>query len=203
MEQKITERDVIRGRIQVATMLFLITLILLLVAYMLGLPNWANFRQSLQVSWSVVGLGLVLTPVCIFLAHGIKLLQLMYVGMDKELDQPEPELSNSTHWFVAFSSGLPEEILFRGVLLPILGIWGSSLVFAVMHVDERKDLPYGLYTFVYGLIFGLMYQWTGNLWVPIIVHVLNNYFAGNPPQWWTDQVMRVYLRVLGEQVGDK
>lgn len=75
--------------------------------------------------------------------------------------------------------GLSEELLFRGVALPTLGLVASSLLFGVSHLlPERKYWPYPVWATVIGLVLGIAAQITGNLLVPVIAHVLNNWLSG-------------------------
>lgn len=83
-----------------------------------------------------------------------------------------------------------EELLFRGIIQKYAikltnnghaGVWIASILFSGIHMQFEGFLPrLGL-----GLVMGYSYLWTKNLWVPIILHFLNNsipvmgiYFAG-------------------------
>lgn len=71
--------------------------------------------------------------------------------------------------------GLGEEILFRGVLQPEIGLLAASLVFGLMHSGlSRRLLPYGLWATVVGALLGSLYLATGNLWGCIAAHALTN-----------------------------
>jgi membrane protease YdiL (CAAX protease family) len=78
---------------------------------------------------------------------------------------------------------ISEELLFRGFLLlsfarTRLWFWGaatiSSALFAFAHAAGNFDMlalaPY----FCSGLIFSLALLWTGSLWIPIALHVMQN-----------------------------
>lgn len=70
---------------------------------------------------------------------------------------------------------LVEEVLFRGLLLPAWSarwgtrsaVVGSSLIFAVLHVDVIGG-------FVFGLVVALVYLRTRRLLVPLVIHITNN-----------------------------
>ena len=73
-----------------------------------------------------------------------------------------------------------EEFAFRGVLLSALrkhgmgfAIVASALVFAFAHGDFSSVV----FAFFAGLVFGFLYVRTGNLWVSICIHALNNGIA--------------------------
>ncbi len=71
--------------------------------------------------------------------------------------------------------GLGEELLFRGVLQPEIGLPAASLVFGLMHSGlSRRLLSYGLWATLVGALLGGLYLATGNLWGSIAAHALVN-----------------------------
>ena len=78
---------------------------------------------------------------------------------------------------LAGASSLGEEMFFRGALLPALpgGLWLSSLLFALPHIGPgARFLPWTASALVMGLLFGAMFQLTGDLVAPITAHFLIN-----------------------------
>ena len=76
---------------------------------------------------------------------------------------------------LAFASGLAEEMFFRGALQPRVGLVAASFLFAVLHFLPRRSLlPWTAFALVAGLLFGVLFQWTGNLIAPVIAHVVVN-----------------------------
>ncbi|MEX0811638.1 MAG: CPBP family intramembrane glutamic endopeptidase [Chitinophagales bacterium] len=82
-------------------------------------------------------------------------------------------------FMVALLPGIGEELLFRGVLQkllgrlyknPHLGIIGAALIFSFIHFQFYGFLP----RMALGVLFGYLYYWSGNLWYPIIAHVVHN-----------------------------
>jgi membrane protease YdiL (CAAX protease family) len=72
---------------------------------------------------------------------------------------------------IAFASSVGEEILFRGAIQPLLGVWFTSLLFALMHVDpEGKSWGWTVWAFLGGLVMGGAALATGSLWAPIMIH---------------------------------
>ena len=71
-----------------------------------------------------------------------------------------------------------EEALFRGILYPAikqtghprLALWGSSLLFAAVHMNAVSFVPLALLA----LVLTLLYERTDNLLAPIAAHVLFN-----------------------------
>jgi membrane protease YdiL (CAAX protease family) len=77
---------------------------------------------------------------------------------------------------LAALSSVGEELLFRGVLLPLLGLWGSSLLFGAVHfVPQRDWLPWALLAAVVGLLFGALALATGSVVAPVAAHFVVNW----------------------------
>lgn len=75
---------------------------------------------------------------------------------------------------VAVVSGFCEEVLFRGVMQPKLGLPTASFIFALLHCPSPRFFSYGVWVFVAGLLLGWSFSATGNLWVPISAHCVSN-----------------------------
>jgi membrane protease YdiL (CAAX protease family) len=80
---------------------------------------------------------------------------------------------------VALIPAFGEEMLFRGVIQRLMheitknihwAVIISALVFSAFHIQFYGFLP----RFLLGLMLGYLYVFTGSLWVPIIVHFVNN-----------------------------
>ncbi len=77
--------------------------------------------------------------------------------------------------WLALLSGVGEELLFRGALLPWWGLAGSSLAFGVLHVGPaRRFLGWTLWASVLGALLGEICQITGRIEGAILAHVLIN-----------------------------
>jgi uncharacterized protein len=75
-----------------------------------------------------------------------------------------------------------EELLFRGVIQRIFaewtknvhwGIWISAILFSSLHFQFYGFVPRALL----GAIFGYLFVWSGNLWLPVLAHFINNTVA--------------------------
>ncbi len=78
---------------------------------------------------------------------------------------------------IAIVPGFCEEFLFRGAILSNLlpfgrsnAIFISALMFALMHQNPAQIF----YTFVAGILLGIVYERTGSIWNTTILHILNN-----------------------------
>ncbi|MCZ6473676.1 MAG: CPBP family intramembrane metalloprotease [SAR324 cluster bacterium] len=74
-------------------------------------------------------------------------------------------------------SAFGEEILFRGVLHPRLGLWPTALLFGFFHFPYRRWLlPWTGFALVLGVSMGLLTDWFGSLWPALLLHFMVNYF---------------------------
>ena len=85
------------------------------------------------------------------------------------------KLNNSQIVFISICAGFGEELLFRGAIQPVLGIWITSILFVLLHGYLNPfNLPltfYGVYmVFVIGVM-GLMTEHFGIL-TAMIAHTL-------------------------------
>jgi len=79
---------------------------------------------------------------------------------------------------MALLPALSEELSFRGTLQQVLGnshaaIWVTAFVFSAIHMQFYGFVP----RMLLGAVFGYMFVWTKNLWVPMLMHFTNNGIA--------------------------
>jgi uncharacterized protein len=115
-------------------------------------------------------------------------------GLEEWMKDKEEEAKRLTDIFLSVSSvsglminllmiailpSLGEELVFRSVLQPVLGkifknihlgIVLSALIFSLMHFQFYGLIP----RFVLGLFLGYFYYWSGSIWVPVLMHFVNN-----------------------------
>ncbi len=113
------------------------------------------------------------------------------------LKSMEDKLAETTKFFTDFTSfwqfllaflviaviaGIGEELIFRGLIMRKLflgtnnihvAIWVAGFIFAAIHFQFYGILP----RMMLGVLFGYLYYWTGNIWVPIFAHIFNNGLA--------------------------
>lgn len=81
----------------------------------------------------------------------------------------------------AFTGPVCEEIIFRGIILkeflktynPQKAIVFSSIIFGAIHMIPLQMIG----AFFIGLVLGYVYYKTKSLWLPIVLHILNNLVA--------------------------
>jgi membrane protease YdiL (CAAX protease family) len=98
-------------------------------------------------------------------------------NLHRELRPVARELSGTGIAAVALSSALGEELLFRGLLQPWLGLWLQALAFGIVHSQLRGPSKWAwvAWATIMGLSFGAIYALSGSLLGPIAAHALINW----------------------------
>ena len=78
-------------------------------------------------------------------------------------------------FFISFCAGVGEEILFRGVIQPLIGVWITSLIFVAIHgylnpTNWRISI-YGIYLTLSIALIGYLSNWLG-LCTAIAAHMI-------------------------------
>lgn len=123
---------------------------------------------------------------------------------DVELFPDHTFLFFLTAIYISLIGPIVEEFIFRGLLLNrlatkfnmMVGIFITNIIFAVFHSDI-------LGAFMFGFILSILYLKSGNLLLPIIVHVLNNSYVTiltiiDPPL--PDFLSETTMEQLSEQI---
>lgn len=91
------------------------------------------------------------------------------------------KLPLSAMFVMAALAGPFEELIFRGWLQPVVGLWIASALFAVLHFLPNRykwshPMTWGMVAlyFPVGLVVGWLYLWRGNLLGPIVMHSLSD-----------------------------
>lgn len=80
-------------------------------------------------------------------------------------------------YFLAFSiivAPINEEILFRGFLVPKVGIFISAFIFGFLHYLSYASVSEFLTAFIFGVAAGYIRQKTGSLYPSITAHIIVN-----------------------------
>ncbi len=89
--------------------------------------------------------------------------------------------------------GLSEELLFRGVMLPALGLnWAgliaSSCCFGILHLSNLEQWPYVVWATIVGIALGYSVLLTGNLLIPVTAHIVANVVSSTTWKWRQQQL---------------
>ncbi len=149
---------------------------LLLAAAWLRLVRQSSLLELLRApGWEIsLALGIPL-GIAISLATRLYFSQFA-TGLIREMFVPLfGRVSNTDVALLAIMPALGEEILFRGVVQPEIGLIAASLLFGLLHSGfSRQLLPYGVWSTAVGLLLGGLYLATGSLWGSIAAHALVN-----------------------------
>ena len=154
----------------------------------LGLSSPAPLKQLLFV--------LAIAFTAIPVVSGLSAFNLKLPGIDQWADLNKLQASrdamlqillHSYSWLdslllvltLALVPAVSEEVFFRGLLQRFFSSWSfnkhigigvSAMLFTLLHFSVTQFVP----ILFMGLLLGYIYSWTGNLWVCILVHFLNN-----------------------------
>lgn len=99
--------------------------------------------------------------------------------LEKILDTDSILKTLTSIFIISVTPAICEEIIFRGFIQKVLqdklkkdhlAIWITATIFSLIHFQFEGFLP----RLTLGALMGYCYYWSKNLWVPIIVHGLNN-----------------------------
>lgn len=132
--------------------------------------RWRDIGTGLLIGFSIMGL--------VFLFY--------WLTMQIEVDSLNFNLTNLSWLFVLFLCvAISEELLCRGFILNSLmlsvnrysALIVSSLIFSLLHYFNPNVNTLSLFNlFLAGLVLGLPYIYTQNLWLPISMHFSWNFF---------------------------
>ncbi|MEW5856204.1 MAG: CPBP family intramembrane glutamic endopeptidase [Cyanobacteriota bacterium] len=157
-----------------------VTAVVLLVIAKLSL-HFGSFsvmpvRPTLEALLLGVGIGLGITGAS-------SVIYRLWPGYQRSADYYLELVLKPLFWpdliWLGLLPGLSEELLFRGVMLPAVGLnWvgllGSSFCFGILHLSGPKQWPYAAWATTVGLLLGYSALETGNLLVPIVAHITTN-----------------------------
>jgi uncharacterized protein len=103
---------------------------------------------------------------------------------------------------IAVIPAIGEEFLFRGVLQKLFQQWTRNIHFAVIfsaflfsaiHMQFYGFIP----RFLMGVMLGYAFVWTGSLWIPILIHFVNNSAAVIASWVYSDKAGENAIDTLG------
>ena len=121
------------------------------------------------------------------LPQSMQLIEQWMIDSEKEAEVILNSILNTTTWggyvsnilIISIMAGIGEELLFRGVLQKIfigwtrnahIGILLTAAIFSAIHFQFFGFFP----RLILGSILGYIYLYSRSLWVPIIIHAINN-----------------------------
>lgn len=170
------------SRVQILVAMGVTALVLLLVARF-----WLLFDkvEILSVKFDAVVL-LVGTGIGLGITGASAIAYRLWPGYRRSADLYLKMVLEPLAWadlvWMGLLPGMSEEFLFRGVMLPaiglnVTGVVFSSLCFGVLHLSGLQQWPYVIWATFIGLVLGASALISGNLLVPIIAHITTNLVA--------------------------
>ena len=194
----------------------------LILAYLCAKAPWNWLLLDKKVDWTIllwaIGIMLVALPAINLTSHWNQqmVLPTWLSGVEEWMKAKEAEAEWLTKQFMSVTTvsgllvnlllmavlpALSEEITFRGVLQRLLSpkhstlnshlsIWLTAIIFSAIHMQFYGFVP----RMLMGALFGYMMVWTGSLWVPMLMHFVNNgmavllYFMASRAGWDMDKV---------------
>lgn len=164
------------------------------------LPDYFAPRRRVPLGWLLLAAVLIvasLPAMSVLIAWNAKLhLPAALAHWEELARQAEAEAQNTIKYLTNFSSparfgvallviavvpAVAEELFFRGVIQRNLvqwtnsrhvGIWLAAAIFSAIHFQFLGFFP----RFVLGLLLGYLYEWSGNILVPMAAHFAQNAF---------------------------
>ncbi|HLP04217.1 MAG TPA: CPBP family intramembrane glutamic endopeptidase [Paludibacter sp.] len=113
-------------------------------------------------------------------------LEQVFKNMEDQAAKLTEQLLNVHHFsglvfnliVISLVPGFGEELFFRGTFQGILrkrignttAIWITAFVFSAIHFQFYGFIP----RMLIGAFFGYLLVWSGNLWLPVLAHIVNN-----------------------------
>ncbi|HET6398665.1 MAG TPA: CPBP family intramembrane glutamic endopeptidase [Candidatus Thermoplasmatota archaeon] len=171
------------GVLAAEAVLSLVLLGVVPVAWALGTRRkpWEGMLLYLRLrgTWRDVGYGVLLGAAALGAGVLVGLLLQLTPEGEALLENPVLEdllshMSLPLAFLVAFSAAVGEEILFRGLLLRRIGLWGQAAVFGLMHLAYGTVLQV-VVPAAMGVVFGLVTRRRGSIVAPIVAHFVFNF----------------------------
>ena len=139
-----------------------------------------------KIDWRSALVAVALCLVCLFAFTGLTntfmafLGKLGYTQVVSNISVPNFGIYILYVFLMCVCPALFEEFLFRGLILNGLkdsgkhkAVFISALIFMLMHGGPDQTI----HQFILGIVLGYALVYSGSLWIPIIVHFLNNFIA--------------------------
>jgi hypothetical protein len=136
-----------------------------------GVGSWSAGTADL---WSL-GLGLAFAAALIVSSRFTVQRYTWARRLHLELQPFARSLSPAAVIVLAGLSSAGEELLFRSLLQPWMGLWPQALLFGLVHqLPGSSRWVWATWAFVVGLALGALFQFSGSLWGPLAAHALVN-----------------------------
>ena len=140
----------------------------------LSCDGWLGARGA--ASWLLsLGIGVPLGAATIFVSRAFVRSTDWAHALHLALRPAVQGASDGALFAVALASSLGEELLFRGLLVPLVGVVASSALFGALHqIGGRARWGWMAWAAIMGAVFALVFVVTGSLLGPLVAHAAIN-----------------------------
>ena len=140
-----------------------------------NVSKYFNFSFQVMFEGFLVGVGLALAGYGFyFFAKKTKKFYEAVELFEQVLSPTFKNLKLIDLLLLSFISGFNEEIFFRGLLFPRIGLILSSVAFGLLHFPGKKYWIYAVWATCSAALFAYLFFLTNSLWLPVIAHGTNN-----------------------------
>jgi membrane protease YdiL (CAAX protease family) len=136
--------------------------------------SWVGLDGLASVGWSLV-LGGLLAGATVLASRALSRRTAWARALHEALRPSVRDAGGVTIACMAISSGVGEELLFRGLLVPLVGVVASSVGFGLLHqMRGPSRWVWAAWAGAMGLLFALVFVVTGSLVGAVLAHVAIN-----------------------------
>ncbi|KAF5828750.1 hypothetical protein DUNSADRAFT_17128 [Dunaliella salina] len=137
-----------------------------------GLGSWSNAGVLVGASATVTALRFILLR--------------NWPEFRQATERSNKQILTPLNWFdiaiVAILTGVSEELLFRGAIIPgsfldWRGVLISGLIFGVLHNSGGRNAAFAAWATGVGCLYGTSFLITHNIWVPAVAHAASNFIS--------------------------
>jgi len=160
-----------------------LAVIALIVGFLFGLYLWEHIWCNWETLWQIAwGLAPLIAGYFVLLALPLSGVQRVGNIVRELFRQYMATLKLWQLAVIAALAGIGEELLFRGLiqlgLSHFMDVWLAILITSLLFgLAHAITFTYFLLTFIISLYFGWLFVHTGNLFVPIAIHALYDFFV--------------------------
>ena len=137
-------------------------------------PSWVGLEGDASILWSLV-LGALLAGATVLSSRVLARHTEWTRELHEALRPAVRDVDGATIAWMAISSGVGEELLFRGLLVPLVGVVASSIGFGLLHqVRGPARWVWAAWAGGMGVLFALVFTVTGSLAGAVLAHVAIN-----------------------------
>jgi uncharacterized protein len=138
------------------------------------MPSWVGLEGAASVGWSLA-MGVILAAATVLSSRVLVRRTQWARALHEALRPAVRDADGVMIACMAVASGVGEELLFRGLLVPLVGVALSSIGFGLLHqVRGPARWVWAIWAGAMGALFALVFAVTGSLAGAVLAHVAIN-----------------------------